>query len=61
MSYAQSCAFPEVKEEALAMLYVQNQDLTGKTPEEIADIYEEAYQKIVRHYNAKRDAQKVWL
>ena len=31
---------------ALAMLYVQNQDLSGLTPEQILDMYQDAYDKI---------------
>ena len=38
--------FPCDEREALAMLYVQNQDLTGLTPEEIYDKYCDAYEKI---------------
>lgn len=37
--------FPCDEREALAMLYVQNQDLTGLTPEEIYDKYCDAYEK----------------
>lgn len=39
--------FPSCKQEALAMAYVQAQDLSGKTPEEILEIYNSAYEKIV--------------
>lgn len=35
--------FPSSREEALAWLYIQNQDLTGKTPEEISELYWSAY------------------
>lgn len=38
--------FPADKDEALTMLFLQNQDLSGKTPEEIAAMYDDAYKKI---------------
>lgn len=38
--------FPSGKIEALALLYVQNQDVSAKTPEELADIYQDAYTRI---------------
>lgn len=38
--------FPSCKQEALAMAYVQAQDLSKKTPEEIAAIYNDAYFRI---------------
>lgn len=38
--------FPETETEALAMLYVQRQDLSDVTPEELWDMYHDAYQKI---------------
>lgn len=41
-------AFPENSSEALALLYVQNQDLKGKTPEEICGMYWNAYYRIRR-------------
>ncbi|KAB2444955.1 hypothetical protein [Bacillus luti] len=31
--------FPSTKTQALTMLYLQNQDLTGKTPSELVDLY----------------------
>lgn len=38
--------FPQTRAEALAMLYLQNQDLKGKTPEEIQSLYFSAYQAL---------------
>lgn len=35
--------FPRNEFEALALLYVQNQDLKGKSVQEIAEIYYNAY------------------
>lgn len=39
-------AFPNSKISALAMLYLQNQDLSSLTPEAILEKYNEAYDKI---------------
>jgi len=38
--------FPSSRVSALAMLYLQNQDLSNVTPEEIVDKYNEAYARI---------------
>lgn len=47
--------------EALAMLYIQQQNLSELSPEEIYDKYCDAYQKIREHRKAKRDAnRKSW-
>ena len=35
--------FPSSEFEALALLYIQNQDLSGLTPEKVYDKYHEAY------------------
>lgn len=40
--------FPDSPSEALAMLYLQNQDLRGKTPSEIHTMYQEAYYEILK-------------
>lgn len=45
--------FPSDKESALAFLYVKSQDLTGKSPEEILDMYDDAYEKISTHEKNK--------
>lgn len=61
MSEVKLDAFPSSEAEALAMLYVQNQDLTDLSPEEIYDKYYEAYQKIREHRKAKRESnRKSW-
>lgn len=39
-------AFPSSANEALAMLYLQSQDLTGKTPEEIVRLYTDTLIKV---------------
>lgn len=38
--------FPNSKAEALAMLYLQNQDLSSLTPKQLLEKYEEAYKEI---------------
>lgn len=42
-------SFPSNDVDALAMLYVQNQDLSEITPEQLFDMYQEAYKKIDVH------------
>lgn len=46
--------FSDNRLEALAMLYLQNQDLSGLSPEQILDVYDEAYDKIKSHYKDTR-------
>lgn len=48
----QFSTFPENKFEALAMLYLQNQDLSGLTPSEILDKYDYAYDQIRLHHKS---------
>ena len=50
--------FPGNKFEALALLYVQSQDLSGKTPEELLDLYEDAVTRIREHNREKRNSNK---
>ena len=38
--------FPSDESEALAFLYIQNQDLSGLTPPQIYDEYRKAYKEI---------------
>lgn len=53
--------FPSNETEALAMLYIQQQDLSDLSPEEIYDKYYDAYQKIREYRKEKRDAnRKSW-
>lgn len=42
-------SFPDDKYAALALLYLQNQDLSGVTPEQLLDMYEETRQKMRAH------------
>ena len=38
--------FPTTDQEASALVYVQAQDLSNKTPEDVADIYSDAFRRI---------------
>lgn len=40
--------FPQNSDEALAMLYLQNQDLSDTTPERLAEWYEEVKSAIAK-------------
>lgn len=51
--------FPETETEALALLYVQSQDLSEVTPEGLLDMYQDAYQKIKAHRKEKRNVHPV--
>lgn len=50
--------FPDSKLEALAMLYLQNQDLSGLTPEELLDKYDDTYKKLKEYNREKRTARQ---
>lgn len=50
--------FPETVTEALAMLYVQSQDLSGVTPEGLFDMYQDAYQKIKAYRRENRETRQ---
>lgn len=41
--------FPKNECEALAILYIQNQDLSELTPEQLFEKYQETYEKICKH------------
>ncbi len=43
--------FPSSKVEALTLLYLQNQDLSGKTIEEIVALYDEIYKRATKASN----------
>ena len=49
--------FPRSFQEALAMLYVENQDLSGSTPEQLLDMYWDAHEKICAQ-NKKRTEER---
>lgn len=46
--------FPNSRTEALAMLYLQSQDLKDKTPEEIYEMYEDACDRFAKAHKAYR-------
>lgn len=46
--------FPSNEIEALAFLYLKNQDLSNKSPVEIYNIYKKAYDEILKEKKAKR-------
>ena len=49
-------SFPSTKAEVLAMLYLRNQDLSGVSPEELYDAYEDAYNRIKKHQSDKKES-----
>lgn len=51
-------AFPSDRNEALAILYLQNQDLSGKTPEELANMYADARNRIYAEFKAIRERER---
>ena len=51
--------FPRSFQEALAMLYMENQDLSGLTPEQLVDMYQDAYEKICIR-NKKRNEERTF-
>lgn len=46
-------SFPNNRNEALAMLYLQNQDLSDKSPSDINTMYFEALYEIRKDYKEK--------
>lgn len=50
--------FPDNEIEALAMLWLKNQDLSNATPEELLDKYQDACDKIKEHKKQKRAAKR---
>ncbi len=48
-------AFPTSREEALALLWLQQQDLSGKSPAQIHRLYWEALKEIRADYRQLRD------
>lgn len=51
--------FPSSEYEALAILYIQNPDLSDKTPEELLRFYKET-EKRIYHY-AKENMREDWM
>lgn len=52
-------SFPATKKEFLAALYVQSQNLSGATPEEIVSMYDDAYEKVDAEFNRLREERKM--
>lgn len=50
--------FPDSKQEALALEYIKSKDLSGKTPEEVAELYEDAYTRICEKFKDLRDEKR---
>lgn len=50
-------SFPSNEAEALAMLWLQNQDLSNATPESLFDKYQDAYDKIKERKKQERQAK----
>lgn len=46
--------FPFDKISALTMFYLEKQDLSSLSPEELLDKYDEIYGKLTAHYKEKR-------
>lgn len=54
--------FPSNRHEALAILFLKSQDLSGKSPEEIAIMYDDAYLRIktkLDELKKKRKEEKI--
>lgn len=51
--------FPSSEYGALAMLYIQNQDLSGKTPEDLLRLYKETEKRIYDY--AKENIREDWM
>lgn len=54
--------FPKNKNDALTMLYLEKQDLSGYTPEQLVDLYEEVYKQIdTRFKENRKKVRSSWL
>lgn len=43
----------------LAMIWLRGQDLNGKTPEQIADMYWDAYRRISDHLSESQNSGRI--
>ncbi|RIJ64127.1 hypothetical protein [Rummeliibacillus sp. POC4] len=59
MSEIKLNTFPNSKADALTMLYLENQDLTNVTPEQLVDKYLEAHEKVNKRIREKRSKDSV--
>lgn len=53
--------FPETEIEALAMLYVQNQDLKDVTPEKLLEMYDSAVNAMRNVRQTQQRAKEEWF
>lgn len=53
--------FPETEIEALAMLYVQNQDLKDVTPEKLLEMYDSAVNAMRNVRQTQQRAREEWF
>lgn len=58
MQNTKSECFPKNSAEALAMLWLRSQDLSDKTPEQVSDMFWDAYFRIVNRESTSQDAAK---
>lgn len=49
--------FPATKSESLTMLYLQNQDLSKLTPQELVDKYDEVNKLVRKQISSKNSVQ----
>lgn len=54
--------FPKNRLSELTMLYLQNQNLSDLTPEQLLDKYDEVYDSIRTHYECTRENRRriIW-
>lgn len=50
--------FPSSKSEALTLIYIQSQDLSGKSPEDLADLYADTYARVRTRFRDLRQEQR---
>lgn len=50
--------FPDTKEKALALLYLQSQNLSDKSPEDLVAMYLDAFSKVRAEFKRLQDKQK---
>ena len=54
-------SFPSNIAEALAMLYVQRQDISGLSPVELLALYQDAYTDISTRIKEQNDKKYEWI
>lgn len=53
--------FPSNRYEALTFLYLQSQDISSLSPEELIEKYYDVYRKIHSHYRNARQNNLDWI